>query len=344
MLKKHKWIAPVAFALLVGITVFAVSRQSKNFTAEGFLDYVSSVKPWGLAAAVSCMLCYILFEGMGLLTICHALGYKRSWRRGVLYSAADIYFSSITPSATGGQPASALFMIGDGIPTAVTTVVLLLNLVFYTLSIFVVILLGLIFYPGAFGLFSVPAHMLMIVGVCVQLALVAGLLLLIFNQRIFMRIVDFFLHVAEKLHMVRTAEKRREKLLEMEEDYRASAGVIHLHKPAIFRAFLYNALQRVFIVLVPVALYAAGGHPLRNLGKVFAIQSWVIMGSNSVPLPGAVGVADYLFLDGYGALMRDPVNMELLSRTISFYSCVLICAVVLLNAFARNRRQGSETE
>ena len=55
--------------------------------------------------------------------------------RGVLYSAADIYFSAITPSATGGQPASALLMVGDGIPTAVTTVVLLLNLAMYNLSI-----------------------------------------------------------------------------------------------------------------------------------------------------------------------------------------------------------------
>ena len=76
---------------------------------------------------------------------------------------------------------------------------------------------------------------------------------------------------------------------------------------------------------------------------MFAIQSWVIVGSNAVPLPGAVGVADYLFLDGYGALLSDPVNMELLSRSISFYICVLTCAIVLLISFIRNRHQGSET-
>lgn len=343
-MKKHKWIAPVAFVLLVVLTVFVVSQQSKTFTAEGFLDFVASVKPWGLAAAVACMLAYILFEGLGLLTICGALGYKRGWQRGVVYSAADIYFSSITPSATGGQPASALFMIGDGIPTAVTTVVLLLNLLYYTLSIFVITLISLILYPQAFGVFGVPGHMLMILGICFQSALVAGLTLLIFNQKIFLRIVDFFLHIAQKLHLVKTAEKRREKLLEMEEDYRASAGVVHMHKRAMARAFLFNVLQRICIVLVPVVIYAASGYPTRNLGKVFAIQSWVVMGSNAVPLPGAVGVADYLFLDGYGALMADPVNMELLSRTISFYSCVLICAVVLLIAFAHNRHQGSEAE
>ena len=342
MKKKPKWLAPVAFLLLVVITVFVVSQQSKTFTAEGFLDYVSSVSPWALACAVVCMLGYILCEGLALLVICRALGYGRGLQRGLIYSAADIYFSSITPSATGGQPASALFMIGDGIPAAVTTVVLLLNLVFYTLSIFAVMLIGLVFYPGAFGLFSTPAHMMMVAGIVFQAILIVGLLLLIFSQKIFLRIVDLFLHLGQKLHLVKSAEKRREKLLEMEADYRASAGVVHQHIPAMLAALGLNVLQRVFIVLVPAVLYAGSGHPLGEMGKIFAIQSWVLMGSSAMPMPGAVGVADYLFLDGYGTLMPDPVNMELLSRTISFYSCVLICAVVLLVAFARKRHQGSE--
>ena len=336
-MRRRKWMAPVAFLLLVIVTVFVVSQQSKTFTAEGFLDYIASVKPWGLAVSAALMLAYILFEGMGLLTICRALGYRQRWNRGLLYSAADLYFSAITPSATGGQPAAALLMVGDGIPAAVTTVVLLLNLLFYTLSIFVMLLLALALYPGAFGLFSFPAHVLMIAGIFFQLTLIAGLLLLVFNEKIFLRIVNFFLRVGQKLRLVKSAEKRREKLLEMERDYRASAGVVHRHIPAMLRAFGFNILQRLSIVAIPVVLYAAGGGSPRALGKVFSIQSWVIMGSNAVPLPGAVGVADYLFLDGYGALIADPVNMELLSRSISFYCCVLICAAVLLISFARNR-------
>ena len=87
-MKRHKWLAPVAFLLLVVITVFVVSQQSKTFTAEGFLEYVSSVKPWGLVLAAGCMLGYILCEGLALLVICRALSYPRRWNRGVLYSAA----------------------------------------------------------------------------------------------------------------------------------------------------------------------------------------------------------------------------------------------------------------
>ena len=332
-MKKRKWVAPVAFALLAVLTAFVVTRQSASFTAEGFMDYVRVVKPWGLAGAVGCMLCYILLEGLALLEICRALGYGRKWTRGVLYSAADIYFSAITPSATGGQPASALLMIEDGMPAAVTTVALLINLLLYTLSIFVIALLGLCLDPAAYGLFGVPSHLLIIAGVCLQMALLAGILLLIFHERIFLRIVDVFLRLGQRLRLVKNAEARREKLLQVEKDYRASAGVILGHLPALSGAFALNLMQRMAIVLVPVILFAASGGTGKSLIRAFAVQTWVVMGSNSVPLPGAVGVADYLFLDGYGGLLPDPVNLELLSRTLSFYICVLVCALMLLISF-----------
>ena len=79
--------------------------------------------------------------------ICRALGYRRSVGQGVLYSAADIYFSAITPSATGGQPASAVLMMRSGIPAAPTAVALLINLVLYTLSILLMAAAGLALHP-----------------------------------------------------------------------------------------------------------------------------------------------------------------------------------------------------
>ena len=95
-------------------------------------------------------------------------------------------------------------------------------------------------------------------------------------------------------------------------------------------AFLFNVLQRVCNVTVPVVLYGASGGKSASLRKVFGIQTMVALGASSLPMPGGVGVTDYLFMDGYSSLLDDPVNLELLSRTVSFYSCVLLCAVMLL--------------
>lgn len=335
---KKRVISTIALLLLGALTVYVVSLQSASFTAEGFLDYVHSVKPWGLGAAFACMLGFICFEGMALLVICRALGYSRHFNRGMLYSAADIYMSAITPSATGGQPASALLMMRDGIPAGVTTVTLLMNLIFYTPAILVVALAGVIMYPQAYSLFGVPGRIMILLGILFQVVLEGGYLLLIFHKKVFLAIVDFFLHLGQKLHLVHNAESRREKLLKMEREYHACSKGIRERWRAMLAAFGLNFLQRLSSVMVPVVLYLASGFPAREAYKIFALQSLVILGSNSVPIPGAVGVADYLFIDGYGMLIQDPVNLELLSRTISFYTCILVSILILAIAYFAGRR------
>ncbi|MBR1607389.1 MAG: flippase-like domain-containing protein [Clostridia bacterium] len=336
-MKKHKWLAPVAMALLVLVTIYVVSRQSATFTAEGFLEYLAGIPAWGLIGATACMLGFIIFEGLGLLALCRAMGYPQRLHRGVMYSAADIYFSAITPSATGGQPASALLMMGDGIPAAVTTVVLLLNLALYNLSLLGVMAAGICIYPQVFSAFGAPAHVLIVLGVVLHVILLAGICLLIFHEKIFLRIMNLFLHLGQKLHMLKDAEARREKFLKIEADYKQSAGTLHRKVGFVLESLLYNLLQRVAVTLVPAVLYAASVGGVQGAGKLFAIQAMAAVGANSVPVPGAVGVADYLYLDGYGSLVADPVNLELLSRAFSFYICVLVCAVLLLVAIVSQK-------
>ena len=342
-MKKHKWLTPAAFILLAAATVFAVSRQSRTFTAEGFMDYAASLHPWGLPCAAVLTLCYILAEGLCLLNLCQIMGYKRNLFHGIQYSAADLYFSAITPSATGGQPASALLMIKDGIPGAVTTVVLLINLALYNAALFAVFAFSFILYPGVFRIFDVPAQILIILGAFFHALLMAGIILLVFNERLFLKITDLFLRLGQRLRLFRGAEERRKKLVQVEKDYRESAGTLGRHLPRIFSAFAFSLLQRISITLVPTVLYAASGGCIQDSRKLFSIQMLAVMGSNSVPIPGAVGVADYLFLNGYASLLPDPVNLELLARTVSFYMCVLVCALIVLIRFLVQKNTSGKT-
>ena len=344
MKKKNRWLAPLCFLLLTALTIYIVIRQSKTFTAEGFWAYLRSVHKWGLIGAALCAAGFVLFEALALKVICRALGYRFSLCKGIVYASADIYFSAVTPGASGGQPASALLMMRDGIPGAVTTVALLLNLMMYAISLFVAILAGIPFYPQAYQLFSVPSHILILLGVFFQLLLLLAFMLLIFREKIFMRIADFLLALGQRLHIVKDAESRRSKFVDIERDYRACAHMTTSHIGSMVAAMGLNILHRLSNILVTVVIYAASGGSVKELGRVFAIQTWVVMGASSVPVPGSVGVADYLFLDGYSGLMEDPVNFELLSRTISFYACILVCALVLLLSIALHNRRKKAAE
>ncbi len=103
-------------------------------------EIVSSLKdasPVWTAAAFLCVAGYILFEA-ALGTLLRNSGISSHFRDDSFYSASDIYFSAITPSSSGGQPAAAYFMIKNGIPAGVATVTLIINVVMYTFATVVV--------------------------------------------------------------------------------------------------------------------------------------------------------------------------------------------------------------
>ena len=79
---------------------------------------------------------------------------------------------------------------------------------------------------------------------------------------------------------------------------------------------------------------------IKRAFDVFSAQGYVVLGSNSVPIPGAVGAADYLFIDGFGGILKDPVSIELLSRGISFYCCIIICGIITLGIYCTKAWKG----
>ena len=145
--KRNKILWSILFFIIAAMTVWAVIQQNGGISINELLATFKGERIGWLFAALIGIGLYVWFEGKALLTLNHSLGYPGKFSDGLLYSAADIYCSAITPSATGGQPASAYFMIKRGVPGTVATVSLLVNLIMYTLSIVVIGIACLIIRP-----------------------------------------------------------------------------------------------------------------------------------------------------------------------------------------------------
>lgn len=328
---KKKALWSFILLVLIGLTIYAIIGSNESFTFKGFVAYVKSASLGWIIAAFCCMCGFFLFEALALKVLCNAFGYKRPLRKSVVYSASDIYFSAITPSATGGQPASAYFMMKDKIPGAVTTIILLVNLTLYTVSIIVIGVVCFITRPTMIAHFSVISKIMICVGVCVQFVLLTVFLLLVYKEKIITKCANFFLKVFKKMHLVKNVERKQEKLAKVEKQYKECARAIGSHKKHIFGALFFNLLQRISLIMVSVCVFIGVGGT--NIFDAFVAQGFVVLGSNSVPIPGAVGAADYLFIDGFGHLVSDSVSIELLSRGISFYCCIIVCGLITLTAY-----------
>lgn len=337
---KKQIIWSLIFIALIVLTVWVIVKQNESFSIEGFINYVSAAKWQWIALAFLCMVGFIIFEGLAVLQLCKAFGYKEKVKRGIVYSAVDIYFSAITPSATGGQPASAMCMMQDGIPGAVTTIVLLLNLTLYTIAIIVIGAVCFIFNFDMFRHFSIWSKYMILIGCVVQFVLLTVFLLLVYKEKIVTKIANTGMKILHKLHLMKNIEKRQAHLVEVERKYKECAAAIKNNKVAVFKAFIFNLLQRISLICVSVCVYMGVEGNIKRAFDVFSAQGYVVLGSNSVPIPGAVGAADYLFIDGFGGILKDPVSIELLSRGISFYCCIIICGIITLGIYCTKAWKG----
>ncbi len=334
------------FIALAFLTVWAVISNSKCFSFELLKDALKSSSAGWMAAALVSMLGFILFEGLALVCILKAFGFSVKPGRGFLYSSADIYFSAITPSATGGQPASAYFMMKDKIPGPVVTISLLSNLILYTFALAIVGMAGFILKPGIFLDFHLPGRLFIVFGYLILLGLTLIFYLLIAKPRFLEKICTFFLRLGKKLRIVRNEEKLSRRLKESMEEYGKCSDMMAEHKIMFVKAFILNLLQRVSQISVTAFVYLAFGGDPALAPDIWILQSFVAIGTFSVPIPGGMGVADYLMLDGFKSLMGEAqaVNLELTSRGLSFYVCMFISAVTVLAGAIYWMRRGKKND
>ena len=343
--KKIFWA--IASLLIAGLSIWAVIAQNKNFSAKDFFDFIAASNPLWLILALVCMFGFIWFEGFALVRIVTALGYKKGAGAGTVYGAADVYFSAITPSASGGQPASAFFMMRDGIPGTIVTVSLLINLVMYTLALLFLGVISMIFRGDIFIHLSILSRILVIVGIGILILLALLFYLLLKKPGILYSVCNGFLKFLGKIHLLKNGQKIIDKLNRTVDDYKEAADTVTGHWRMLLEVFIWNVFQRLSQLFVSFMVFMATGEGIKKALDVTFVQCFVAMGSNCIPIPGAMGVADYLMLDGFTNVVGADAatNMELLCRSISFYGCIITSAVIVVIGYIipkiKNRRKNN---
>ncbi len=337
--KKNLW-AIVSLLIAIG-SIVLVLNKSKSFKIETFWANIQGMDKRWMAFAVLCMFGFIWFEGQAILRIAKTLNIRRSAGNGLLYGAADVYFSAITPSASGGQPASAYFMMKDGMGGSASMVILLFNLIFYCLALLSVAIVDLCVFGGILFQLSIKFKILYVFGLVILIVLAGTFYLMIQKGQIIFRFADRMIRFGEKIHVIRNGQKKREKLLSSMKNYHNCADIIAKDKRVVLDVFFYNVLQRLSQLAVTFCVFMAWNKNWLLAIKATGIQCFVAVGSNSIPIPGAMGVADYLMLNGFTHLLGETmaVNMELICRGITFYGCVLTGGIITVIGYLRREKK-----
>ncbi len=344
--RAKKQILNILFlVVLVGITltVLLVSyRDELNF--RNIAEFLSGANVWLIVAAFGCMVLFILFEGISIHLVSRRLGHRGKFTSSVAYSTADVYYSAITPSASGGQPASAYYMVRDGMSGGVAGFTLVFNLIAYTAAVIVIGITAFALRPGMFLQFDGNfARVLVILGLSVQTLLLGLCVACIFCHKAVLKVGNGLITVLAKIRIAKHPDKWRKKLSDEVEKFAASKGVFRSHPALFVETLLINILQRVSQTLIPCLIcYAVD--PSVSFVDLFAMQAFVLLGYNFVPLPGGVGAYEYLYVHIYRIrfLPEFILSAMMVSRLISYYFCIVVSGVYTLVYHALGIRSKSD--
>ncbi len=326
---QKKQLLNVLFVVLLAVlTIVLVIQTNKDLKIESVGAFFAECNPWFLVCAFLCMLAFMFFEGLALHLILKRFGHKPRLRASLAYSASDIYYSNITPSATGGQPASAFYMIRDGISGGASCFALVFNLVCYTAAILIVGAVALITHFSAFLQFSVGVKVLIIVGLIMQISLLIFFISCMIFHGAVLRVGNFFIHLLAKMKIVKREERWRDKMTGVIEKYRDSYEHIKTNKLLMLEVLICNVIQRAALILVTVFVCAAATDC--NAFEVFCLQAMVVLGYNCMPLPGGSGAFEFLYLNIYEHAFpsSDFILISMLaSRAIAYYGSMIVCGL-----------------
>ena len=132
----------------------------------------------------------------------------------------------------------------------------------------------------------------------------------------------------------------------MIENYNECVVTLAGKKKLLVKTFFLNLLQRASQILVTVFCYYAMHGNIADGLQIFVIQTYVIMGSNFIPVPGAVGISEFLMYFGYTMLLSEEASYSLaiLGRGISFYTCSIISIITVIIGYILIRLRKTKEE
>lgn len=333
-----KQICNIAFLLLliaVTLTVLLFSYKELNF--GNIIAFVKNSRWWLLILSAVCMVMGIIFEGLSLFTISRSLGHKTRLLPSVAYSSAYTYYSAITPSATGGQPASAYYMVKDGMSAGTASFTLVMNTVAYIASLVVLTAVAFAIKPQLFLEFDFWPKFFVILGVVIQSALFVLLFLCMTFNKALKKFCNGIITLLTKIRIVKNPEKWRNKA-EMEVGKYADCFKQFKKKPFVFFiALVFNVCQRVVRVLITCCICIAAD-PEAPFWDIFVLQSFITVGYTSLPMPGGVGVFEYLYVRIFGLIFADTafiLSSMMVMRTVSYYLSIVVSGIITLSFHTR---------
>ncbi len=322
-MKKNPLPFLIATLLLIAVTFYFLLRKAplKQMAAAIFQANI----PY-LLIGFSIMLLYVALEGVCIKAAMKRMGENPSLFRCIGYAFVGFYFSGITPSASGGQPAQVYFMAKDRCSVSHAMIALLLISSVYQVSM---LIYGVLMYTlqYRFLLRSIlQIKWLLLLSTAMNLIFVLLILSALFFPKQLKKTTCLVLERLHKLGLCKKVALWRAKLDKLFQEYEEGARYIRSNPVLIGKLFAVTMLRLTLLYLIPFFVYLSLGLKGHTALQMVAMQAILTVAVSALPFPGSVGISESVFLLLFGMLFTPAFLLPamLLTRGISFYAMLLL--------------------
>lgn len=316
----------ILFIALIAITFFILFKDN---SISNILESLRSVNIIYVFLGILCMFLFICCEGINIRRMLKLFSYNISIFRIKVF-LCRFFFSSITPSASGGQPMQVYYMKKDGIKFSHSSLILLIELASFQFATITIAIISFMLNYDFIVNLNTAIKALIFIGIASNCIIFCFILVAIFSKSFINKVIGLFLKIVSKIKFI--DENKIKQIVEKEvKQYQDGAIFISNNKKTVIKVVLTTFAQLSFMYSITFCVYKAFNLSSFSFFTIFSIQSILFIAVSAIPLPGAVGSSESGFLTLFKTLFpaTSLSSAMLLSRGISFYLFVIISGLIV---------------
>ena len=333
--------------VIIGTVLIVVWLAMRNSDGEASWNAILQADPRWLLAGFGVWFLSIMTEA--LINQCFFI-----WQRVKIryFSTLHItilgmFYSNVTPAATGGQPMQVFAFKNRGVPVGVSSSSLAVKFFCFQTALLSGGAVLWLTQQSAVNACVGDAKWMVFAGFLINGLSVTAVLLVAINRNFVRLIIIFIINLGHRLHLVKDPARASSRADAALDDFSASVDMLVHHPLQIIALLILSWIQIIFLMSASFCVYRSlhmrGHSPL----LLMTLQWLLFIGASFTPLPGASGVQEGGFFLFYESIFPPALQFPalLLWRAITYYMALMIGLISVIHesvrSIRRNRKRGS---
>ncbi len=280
-----------------------------------------------IALAIFLFLLSWYFDSLVLYNIINSTPHTQLQKRFSVFVVSVIgqYFTLLTPLGIGGQPIQVVELTKRNIDKSASLSIVTKKFFIYQITFLIYLFLSIIFSFQKVK--SLPTEYIaaLIIGIVFQGAMIFSLFLFSTNKKLTLNIIDFFLRLFCKIHIVKDYKSTLKDLNSKLDFFVQINSKMKKNKFLNIKLCFYTFIQLSALLSIPFWVFQAFGEVKAQILESIFSQMLTNTISSFTPLPGSAGTAEKSFLTIFSGYLT-PHKLSsamLICRSITFYLAII---------------------